>query len=890
MPGLYCVFLLIIAFSHPTFLLPVAGTPGTAASNSLFSEAASEARAHEWYVSPTGDDGDAGTRRRPFATWNRALAASRAAAGPSSKAIINFRQGTYVLNETVMITPSDSGTTFRSAPFEHATFRSCCAVKGWRPTTATDAGFASLPEFAQPHVFVAPLLTPRPRFLADETAAMSTRAVRVVHDVNSVYGLAGAGLANSSRVWYVGQKDSFEDCRTAALVDPPTEVLAFSWHDPSVFGPPWASGCYARTDFAMGDRSSFVEQPGVVTGVPAPAHGGLRQAELDITAMVQTKHVGDAPDNELFAPAAAKKTVRLGAASLADVVGPAQPAASLDLRVVESDYNMGILPIVSSSTATATSKYPSVSETVDLHSGAPGAFRLGRLDSIPYIAPESSNHSHALLNALRGLNAPGTWAAVDGLLYYWPAAEGATALSLQGKVWAPMLTQLVLVQGGETTGVGAPVENLTFSNLTFTGGDRYAWGGNNNSSGSSAGSSTTSSSNAGGDQGGIQHDYAVLDGPTALLRMRVTAQVLVDGCAFENSGGSGVRFDLLAQNNTVQGCSFAELGLEAFGIYGYGAGTKDASTGNVLVDSEISRIGRVKWDAPAVVLWHTAFNEVRGCYVHDISSKAIFIGGMRSIAMDPTPFNGTITIHEAGWRMARWDEIGSDAVEITGTEIAPVFTPPNIPGDEFAADAKVSKYRYTRGNTIVANLFANCHIGTDRASFFGDGTIYLSGVGDTSSAPNTIADNVFVRNPGPVSEALYESIYADGFGGAVAIVRNAIIGSQLGGFQLCTWWGKSPVVANVASDVGDVLAINYNCDGNTVVLPSGNLHLDVPDDPLHDPVKSRAATDYTTVFRNVCDMAVPGSTPLSRMPEVSVFLAQLAQEIAKLGAARPRCG
>ena len=46
----------------------------------------------------------------------------------SSKAIINFRQGTYVLNETVMITPSDSGTTFRSAPFEHATFRSCCAV------------------------------------------------------------------------------------------------------------------------------------------------------------------------------------------------------------------------------------------------------------------------------------------------------------------------------------------------------------------------------------------------------------------------------------------------------------------------------------------------------------------------------------------------------------------------------------------------------------------------------------------------------------------------------------------------------------------------------------------------------------------------------------------
>ena len=58
--------------------------------------------------------------------------------------------------------------------------------------------------------------------------------------------------------------------------------------------------------------------------------------------------------------------------------------------------------------------------------------------------------------------------------------------------------------------------------------------------------------------------------------------------------------------------------------------------------------------------------------------------------------------------MARWDEI-PDAVTISGREGHVTVTPPiNTPADEFAVDRRLAHYRYTRGNTIEANLFANC--------------------------------------------------------------------------------------------------------------------------------------------------------------------------------------
>jgi len=63
------------------------------------------------YVSPTGRDTNPGTRERPLASFAAAQAAVRREAGRSSGPInVWFRAGTYYLPETVVFTPSDSGS------------------------------------------------------------------------------------------------------------------------------------------------------------------------------------------------------------------------------------------------------------------------------------------------------------------------------------------------------------------------------------------------------------------------------------------------------------------------------------------------------------------------------------------------------------------------------------------------------------------------------------------------------------------------------------------------------------------------------------------------------------------------------------------------------------
>jgi hypothetical protein len=142
--------------------------------------------------------------------------------------------------------------------------------------------------------------------------------------------------------------------------------------------------------------------------------------------------------------------------------------------------------------------------------------------------------------------------------------------------------------------------------------------------------------------------------------------------------------------------------------------------------------------------------------------------------------------------------------------------------------------------------------------YFGDGIIYVSGVGvdpvDRHSVPNEIIGNVFAAT-GPISTGgvgvpVLESVsglfspalcspavltfpgcphlkvYADGFGGGLTIERNAIIGVSGGGFTLCTWWDKSPVTSNAFFQLdGDGAIPTSNCDGNPVVTTNGNLHL-----------------------------------------------------------------
>ena len=108
--------------------------------------------------------------------------------------------------------------------------------------------------------------------------------------------------------------------------------------------------------------------------------------------------------------------------------------------------------------------------------------------------------THWIVNALGGLDSPGSWAVAQSgsqqTVYYWPAYLDDDNAPALGDVWLPSLTELVQTKG----------ENVHLSALTFTGGDRYCWGGQ--------------------DKGGVQHDYAAADARDALVRVRFATNVV----------------------------------------------------------------------------------------------------------------------------------------------------------------------------------------------------------------------------------------------------------------------------------------------------------------------------------------------------------------------------
>jgi hypothetical protein len=76
------------------------------------------------YVSPRGDDGAAGTLRRPFATLRRArdeIRARKRRGGVDRPVTVYLRGGRYLLTEPLVLTPEDGGTA--EAPITYAAYR-----------------------------------------------------------------------------------------------------------------------------------------------------------------------------------------------------------------------------------------------------------------------------------------------------------------------------------------------------------------------------------------------------------------------------------------------------------------------------------------------------------------------------------------------------------------------------------------------------------------------------------------------------------------------------------------------------------------------------------------------------------------------------------------------
>jgi hypothetical protein len=595
----------------------------------------------------------------------------------------------------------------------------------------------------------------------------------------------------------------------------------------------------------------------------------------------------------------------------------ASSTSSIDVRVYLSDFNMELLPIANIISSVA----PTAGGWADRRLDAPrctittaveAVYKMGKT---PGYCDESDVNAtgehfcypaHFIENIPSAIAGPSEW-AVDtsaGLVYYWPSSTDDAGSPMLDAVWAGSSSELIRVEGWEAPDSSDPVANYSLAQFVSFEGITFRFGDLNMPSAD--------------DMGGTQHDYAQVDKANALLRLRMTSDVSIHNCTFEHSGGGGVRMDLDAMHNSITDSTFRYLGLEAISIAGYGAGRMDKSQHNQILRNHIHHIGQAKDDAPAVSLWHTAFNTAAHNYIHDTPSKAFYIGGSRDRSFTPQT-----SMRGQAWKMMRWGEIPINVTEIV---VDPAkgdkgIEPPNIPDDDFAADHKCGPYRYTRGNQIANNTLRLIAAWRDR-KFFGDGVIYISGTAD--GAPQSITGNLFVEIGNLNGADINQLIYTDGYGGQVEIHGNAMARAHNAKFMLTTWYGNSSATANVWSqsccrDSISADTTRWAISGNMIVTDKQNERTakeaekeysetrsgSIEDgrntgthsssgvtllnsSMLHDP-DPKFLSQYISMYLRLCNLSALGSPspPAQLLPGVPQLRAGLLKEIEALGGTAP---
>ena len=103
--------------------------------------ASSPAFATEFFVAPSGNDTNTGSKKSPFATLTRARDAVRAlkSKGPLTEPIrVNVADGLYTINEPLILLPEDTGTKrapiiYQAASGANPVFSGGRTIRGWQP-------------------------------------------------------------------------------------------------------------------------------------------------------------------------------------------------------------------------------------------------------------------------------------------------------------------------------------------------------------------------------------------------------------------------------------------------------------------------------------------------------------------------------------------------------------------------------------------------------------------------------------------------------------------------------------------------------------------------------------------------------------------------------------
>ena len=293
-----------------------------------------------------------------------------------------------------------------------------------------------------------------------------------------------------------------------------------------------------------------------------------------------------------------------------------------------------------------------------------------------------------------------------------------------------------------------PVLNIVFRGITFTQGDRFQWEKDRTG-------------------WGLQHDWEMFDRPTALVRLRGAEGCAIEGCRFNNSGGTGIRLDLHCIGNRIVSNDIYNVGGAGILLAGYGPGTKDVNRRNEIINNSICRPGEILPHSAGIFVWQSGENRI----AHNRISH--------------TPYTGIVVSGRIGWdrngkaecsRTVRWREID----RVLGRENAAT-----------ARDWHIRKqFLHGRGNIMELNEIH--HV----MEVMHDGDcIYISGTG----AGNIVRHNYLHDN---ISPYMCEGIRCDDDQHETLIEGNVLYHNRGSGIAIK---GVNDIVNNVIADNLSVL-------------------------------------------------------------------------------------
>ena len=328
---------------------------------------------------------------------------------------------------------------------------------------------------------------------------------------------------------------------------------------------------------------------------------------------------------------------------------------------------------------------------------------------------------------------------------------------------APQLIELIRVEGeiDKQGPEGIPVRNLCFRGLTFMHGDRYTLD---------------------RDDAGLQHDWDMHDKANALVRLRGSENCTVEQCHFAHSGSGAIRVDLHGRKNRISGNHIEQMGGAGILLCGYGPGTKDVNTDNLVYNNHIHHMGRIYLHSPGVMIWQSGKNRVANNLIHHMPYCGMIVSGCMThfFERNGRELSRTIRRHEIG----------------------------DLPRQPQLED--VRPYLHTHDNTLEYNEIHNV------MERMGDGNgIYIRGAG----AGNVIRRNYIHHLVTPMK--MQAAIRTDGGQRDTLIAENLIYKCMAQGI---------------------ILKLNNRCENNIVadiLAPPRGYYLSLREGPMTDAVIKR---------------------------------------------------